>query len=42
MLLAGAAAYLLAYVIHGSRSPREGEAVPDYARTRSYDRRHAY
>jgi hypothetical protein len=26
MLLAGAAAYLLAYVIHGSGSPPEGEA----------------
>ena len=40
ILLAGAVAcYLLAYVIHGG-GPRLGrEDVPDYGRTRDYDRR---
>ena len=39
ILLAGAVGYLLAYVIHGSGSRWGREDVPDYARTRDYDRR---
>jgi len=42
MLLTGAAAYLLAYVVHGSRPRRANEGVPDYARTRSYSRQHSH
>ena len=39
ILLAGALGYLLAYLIHGSGSRWGREDVPDYARTRDYDRR---
>ena len=39
ILLAGAVGYLLAYLIHGSGSRWGREDVPDYARTRDYDRR---
>jgi hypothetical protein len=42
MLLTGAAAYLLAYVVHGSRSRQANEGVADYARTRSYSRQHSH
>ena len=39
LLIAGAVGYLLAYVTHGG-GPRWGrEDVPEYARTRDYDRR---
>jgi ElaB/YqjD/DUF883 family membrane-anchored ribosome-binding protein len=36
ILIAGAAGYLLAYLIHGG-SRHSGERVPDYARTRGYN-----
>jgi len=39
ILLAGAVGYLLAYLIHGGGSRWGREDVPDYARTRDYDRR---
>src|SRR4051812_18858879 len=39
ILLAGAVGYLLAYLIHGSGSRWVREDVPDYGRTRDYDRR---
>jgi len=38
MLLSGAAGYLLAYLIHGEHASGRGEAVPDYARRRAYER----
>src|SRR3954466_16204814 len=38
ILLAGAVGYLLAYVIHGSGFRGGREDVPDYGRTRDYDR----
>jgi len=36
ILMAGAAGYLLAYLIHGGSGSRR-ESVPDYARTRGYN-----
>jgi hypothetical protein len=39
LLIAGAVGYLLAYLIHGGGSRWGREDVPDYARTRDYDRR---
>jgi ferritin-like metal-binding protein YciE len=36
MLLAGAAGYLLGYLVHGDHRSRSGEPVPDYARRRRY------
>jgi ElaB/YqjD/DUF883 family membrane-anchored ribosome-binding protein len=39
ILVAGAVGYLLAYLIHGSGSWWVREDVPDYARTRDYERR---
>src|SRR4051794_29274082 len=39
LLIAGAVGYLLAYLIHGSGFRWVREDVPDYARTRDYDRR---
>jgi len=39
ILLAGAVGYLLGYLLHGSGSRWVREDVPDYARTRDYDRR---
>ena len=38
LLIAGAVGYLLAYLIHGSGFRRGREDVPDYGRTRDYDR----
>jgi hypothetical protein len=39
LVLAGAVGYLLAYLIHGGGSRWGQDDVPDYARTRDYDRR---
>jgi hypothetical protein len=38
ILVAGAVGYLLAYLIHGSGFRGGREDVPDYGRTRDYDR----
>ena len=39
LLIAGAFGYLLAYLIHGGGLRWGREDVPDYGRTRDYDRR---